>query len=280
MKDKDKDQVGSLRFQSMKALRKVVKLVRGFFVQRCSRRIVEIKAKIASGESSSVLLEGALHELEVLKEVDYGKLAEAIYEAQLANFDGKSTLAGEQFLCQILDRYENLDPKVGRQFATHKKVSEALKLWQSKLESAIWITKSKSEKALKVKPRISSKERTTAVFLDSLEADDEKAVEERQRRKELRKQQTRRPPPKSPQMPRPGDTPKQDLSKYGPSAPASRPSPERRQPQQRLSEAPQVAQAVMHPSWIAKQAQKAKLASISVAKNANYSSTKKKYFDD
>ena len=302
--------VESAKHQTGKALRKTVKLVRGFLVQRCSRSLAEIKEK--SGEKSAAL-EDALEELKVLKGIDHGKVADAIFAAEFGTFSSaNSKLPLDHLVAKVIEQVEGgLDAKICRQFVQHKKVLETVKLWRAKLEEASLIPVARSkrklekaDKALKVQPRIGAKDRLTAVFVDSLQEDEDRAAEERQRRKEAQKQLRPRKPPqrnskqqqqqqqRPPKAGQKSPKPQQDLSSYGPAAQpssgaaifygagsrtraetSSRPQPRRVQHNPVSSAAEKV-----HPSWAAAQLQKAKLSAISVTKTA--SASKKIVFSD
>jgi hypothetical protein len=285
----------STKHQAGKSLRKVAKLVRGFFVQKCSRRISEIRSK----ENQEDGLERALDELKMLKAIDHVKAGDALFEAHFSDYQVDSKSSKDVLTAKALKVYQDFDPKICGQFLLHKKVVDTVKAWKEKLDSARSLQRQQAvqaklkSKALKVNPRhgLGQKERNTAVFVNSLQEDEDREAEERLRRKEMKKQTVvKRGGPK-----RPGDTPKQDLSRYGPasqvlknvSARTRRPGVYREELPQRYAQSvvekasySNATEEKLHPSWIAKQKQKAKLASIEINKNANYSSSKKIIFEE
>lgn len=212
---KTKDLVAATVHQGTKALSKVSKLVKAFLVLKCTRRIAEAK-KTAAGES---LVEDLVKELQSIKEIDHAKMGIAILESRIqCNTPQSVSRGGGRSIGSddVLENYSSaatalLCPKICRQFMQHKKLLEAIAFWKSKMDSAILAppprlleaggrAKGGGTKAMAIKPRVGMKERTKAVFLNSLE---EESREERVGNRKAAQSLTQS-----------GKTPKQDLSPY------------------------------------------------------------------
>lgn len=294
------DAVESVRHQALKALNRVCKLVKGFLVLRCTRRLAETKKKDGC-------VDDCVKELQSIKEIDHAKMGSAVFESQsLAAADVLSRYFGDGAAGPLC-------PKVCKQFLQHKKLIETSVLWKSKIDATlllppplpragkIRVDTGGTAKAMTIKPRVGMKERTKAVFLNSLEDDEAPA-------KRKRDVLSERGNPRA----QSGRTPKQDLSPY--MAPRDRVTAsssstassvgmrsrrthvnEAAHSRPRFLPAP-VAPSVpapnakvnnekganLHPSWIAKQQAKSKMIASApiIMKDSNYSMRNKVYFDD
>jgi hypothetical protein len=237
--------------QSLKALKKTMKQVKNFLVQRCARR----KDK-----------EAALIELQQIKKIDNSRLAEAVFETSFGESKIESSIISDVFLARVLESFaaeDTPEAAVCRMYLQHKVLVEVVVELKAKVEAAILrkerATRRTEEKkavaALKVQPRFGMKDRVKAVFVDSLQEQDEKDQELRKmKRDELKGQQKK--VKKS--------TPKQDLSRYGPPKEDVQHQQQQQQYQQQHQQQQIRGQAErtrqhtddIHPSWAAKQRQK------------------------
>lgn len=259
-RSKTVDPEQSARHLCLKALRKTMKQVKNFLVQRCARR----KDK-----------EDALNELQQIKKVDHSRLAEVVFETSFGESRIESAIISDVFLAHVLESFaaeEAPEAVVCRMYLQHKVLVEVVAEWKAKVDAAIQrkertirrTEEKKAAAALKVQPRFGMKDRVKTVFVDSLQEQDEKDQEMRRRkREELKAQQGPQ------QKKRKKQTPKQDLSRYGPPKDEVQHQQQQQQLHQQIrrcrAEQPrqqadwpqqQAAANDIHPSWAAKQRQK------------------------
>ena len=103
-------------FQALKAIKKTIKEVKGFFVQKCARKITEQKNK---NEDASVLVE-RLHKL---KEIDHALIGRLVFESQLSS--------GSLVECKNDSKF-TMDPRLLEQFVKHKRVTELVIDWKAR----------------------------------------------------------------------------------------------------------------------------------------------------
>jgi hypothetical protein len=253
-RSKTVDPEQSARHLCLKALRKTTKQVKNFLVQRCARR----KDK-----------EDALIELQQIKKMDHSRLAEVVFETSFGESRIESAIISDVFLARVMESFaaeEAPESVVCRMYLQHKVLVEVVAEWKAKVDAAIQRKKrtirrteeKKAAAALKVQPHFGIKDRVKAVFVDSLQEQDEKDQEMRKRKREELKAQQGRQQKKQ--------TPKQDLSRYGPPKEVQQHQQHQQHQQQQLhqqirwrqAEQPrqQAAADDIHPSWAAKQRQK------------------------
>lgn len=245
--------ISAVRYQAMKAIRKGVKVAKGLLIQRCARRLNQLRTS-GKDESKEVM------RLNSIKMLDYAKLAEQIYITNLG--DGSDDDPDNNKMDEM-DEVTNL-------VLQHKKVLDPIMFWKERLACASQVVDCRTRSEIKTsdivplnhqrRRRINIEERSKAVFIDSLQEDVNPRIGKTQQRGRILEKREKAQPP--------------DLSIYGPgsTSPSSiqlaaggmikEGTEENRNTyvprnSTRIQFPPSTAsESKLHPSWLAKQRQK------------------------
>lgn len=319
--------MASVSHQALKAFKKVAKTIKALLIGKCVKQIAEVRKGCAKGDAG---LQGALEELQQLKDIDHNSAGQTLCSASLSKVDGWSPAATKDGGDAQVPEQAATSASMLALFAEHKKLTEVSDLWRGKLKACLAaekdrlvhvaelkaasaVAKAAEVKGANVRRHVSSGERTQAVFMESLQEADERAVAQDAEKKTMRNRPAVKEAPRASkqpkQPPKAGDVQPTDMDIYRPSsqyAPKPPPAPAyvakpreegrrggavgqagQRRPAQQFrtgaaAAAPLAAAAEpkMHPSWIAKQAQKAKQLQVSIpAVGAGGAPNKKIIFD-
>jgi len=322
--------MASVSHQALKAFKKVAKTIKALLIGKCVKQIAEVRKGCAEGDAG---LQGALEELQQLKDIDHNSTGQTLCSASLSKVDGWSPAATKDGGDAQVPEQAATSASMLALFAEHKKLTEVSDLWRGKLKACLAaekerlvhvaelkaasaVAKAAEVKGANVRRHVSSGERTQAVFMESLQETDERAVAQDAEKKNMRNRPAVKEAPRASKQPKPkqppkaGDVQPTDMDIYRPSsqyAPKPPPAPayvakpreegrrggpvgqagQRRPVLQFRTAAAAVAappaaaaEPKMHPSWIAKQAQKAKQLQVSIpAVGAGGASNQKIIFD-